>query len=145
MYYNQKIYDLADNIYEVQSGGYHRAKEKISVYIRHNGELHERIVWDDGTSTEIDFTPDRDAWLAATQVPLTVIVGLDDTAELPIELIPAQKGRNRFTIARNWVNDMRAFADKNGMESRFNIWIIPGKGHSMMGLLEYSQSVFEKE
>ena len=109
------------------------------------GELHERIVWDDGTSTEIDFTPDRDAWLAATQVPLTVIVGLDDTAELPIELIPAQKGRNRFTIARNWVNDMRAFADKNGMESRFNIWIIPGKGHSMMGLLEYSQSVFEKE
>ena len=78
-------------------------------------------------------------WLAATQVPLAVIVGLDDTGELPLELIPGQKGKNRFTIAQNWIADMAAFAEENGSESRFSIDIIPGIGHSMGGLLPYSQ------
>ena len=83
--------------------------------------------------------PDRQKWLAATQIPLTVIVGLNDTAELPLELIPGQKGRNRFEIAQNWIQDMDAFAEANGLKSRFKLEIIPGKGHSMSGLIPYSQ------
>jgi hypothetical protein len=72
-------------------------------------------------------------------VPLTVIVGLEDISELPLAYIPGQKGRNRLTIAHNWVTDMAAFAEENGLESRFSLGTIPGIGHSMIGLLPYSQ------
>ena len=103
------------------------------------GELHSTIEWDADTIRAVDIVPDEQTWLAATQVPLTVIVGLEDRADLPIELIPGQNGWNRFTIARNWVQAMAAFAAERGIESRFTIWIIPGEGHSMSGLLAYSQ------
>ncbi|GIK37805.1 MAG: hypothetical protein BroJett011_16380 [Chloroflexota bacterium] len=103
------------------------------------GELHTDIAWDADTIKHVDIVPDRQKWLAATQIPLTVIVGLNDTAELPSSLIPGQKGKNRCTIARNWIRDMAAFAEANGLESRFKLGIIPGRGHSMGGLISYSQ------
>lgn len=103
------------------------------------GELHTDITWDPDTIKHVDIMPDKQKWLAATQIPLTVIVGLNDTTELPPSLIPGQKGKNRFTIARNWIQDMAAFAQANGLESRFRLEIIPGKGHSMSGLIAYSQ------
>lgn len=103
------------------------------------GELHTDIEWDTATVKHVDIVPDKQKWLAASQVPLTVIVGLNDTAELPSALIPGQKGKNRYVIARNWVQDMAAFAEVNGLESRFNLEIIPGQGHSMSGLISYSQ------
>jgi predicted esterase len=103
------------------------------------GELHTDIEWDPDTVKHVDVVPDKQKWLAATQIPLTVIVGLNDTAELPISLIPGQKGKNRCTIARNWIQDMAAFAEANGLESCFRLEIVPGKGHSMSGLIPYSQ------
>jgi len=103
------------------------------------GELHTDIEWDSDTIRHVDVVPDKQKWLAATQVPLTVIVGLNDTAELPPSLIPGQKGKNRFVIARNWIGDMAAFAETNGLESHFKLEIIPGQGHSMSGLIPYSQ------
>ncbi|HNT76519.1 MAG TPA: hypothetical protein PKH77_16020 [Anaerolineae bacterium] len=104
------------------------------------GELHTDIEWDTDTLKHVDIVPDKQQWLAATQVPLTVIVGLNDTSELPVALIPGQKGRNRYTIARNWVKDMAAYAEANGTESRFKLEIIPGQGHSMSGLISYTQA-----
>lgn len=109
------------------------------------GELHTTITWDDGTSRKVDVVPDRETWLAAAQVSLTVIVGLNDTAELPLELIPGQKGRNRFVIGQNWVQDMQNFAQGAGVESRFKLAIIPGIGHSMSNLLPYSQAALLDE
>lgn len=109
------------------------------------GELHTEIVWDKETSQAVDVVPDKEKWLAATQVPLTVIVGLNDTAELPVSLIPGQKGKNRYVIGRNWVQDMALFAESNGLESRYKLTIIPGKGHSMSGLLSYSQAALLSE
>ncbi len=103
------------------------------------GELHTDIEWDTDTIKHVDIVPDKQKWLAATQIPLTVIVGLNDTAELPSSLIPGQKGKNRYIIARNWIQDMAAFAEANGLESRFKLEIIPGQGHSMSGLIPYSQ------
>ena len=35
---------------------------------------------------------------------------------------------------------MQLFAEAHGLESRFSIEIIPGRGHSLGGLLEYSQA-----
>jgi pimeloyl-ACP methyl ester carboxylesterase len=103
------------------------------------GELHTELEWDSDTIKQVDIVPDTQKWLAATQISITVIVGLDDTAELPADLIPGQKGKNRFTIARNWVQDMATFAEAYGLESRFQLGIIPGQGHTMSGLLPYSQ------
>jgi hypothetical protein len=80
--------------------------------------------------------------VAATQVPLTVIVGLNDTSELPP--YPGQKGKNRFAIGRNWVRDMAAFALENGRESRFRVEIVPRKGHSMAGLLPFAQRALQE-
>ena len=109
------------------------------------GELHGDIEWDAGTVTRVDVIPDRAKWLGATQIPLTVIVGLNDTAELPASLIPGQKGKNRFTIGRNWVQAMAAFAQENGLESQFTFEIIPGLGHTMTGLIPYSQKALASQ
>ncbi len=103
------------------------------------GELHTDIEWDSDTIRRVDIVPDKQKWLAATQIPLTVIVGLNDTAILPSTLIPGQKGKNRYVIARNWVQDMAAFAEANGLESRFKLELIPSQGHTMTGLILYSQ------
>lgn len=109
------------------------------------GELHTDIEWDEDTSNHVDIVPEKEKWLAATQIPLTVIVGLDDNAELPAELIPGQKGRNRFVIAHNWIKDIAVFAETNGVESAFQLEIIPGIGHSMSGLMPYSQKAILSE
>ncbi len=107
------------------------------------GELHADVIWDEQTTRRVDVVPDRKKWLAATQVPLTVIVGLNDTGEL--EGYPGQKGSNRFAIGRNWIQAMAAFAGENGLESRFKFEAIPGKGHSMGGLISYSQKALPAE
>jgi pimeloyl-ACP methyl ester carboxylesterase len=99
------------------------------------GELHTDIEWAADTINRVDVIPDEQKWLAATQIPLTVIVGLNDTSELPP--FPGQTGKNRFTIGRNWVRDMADLAAANNLESRFQVEIIPGKGHSMSGLIPY--------
>jgi poly(3-hydroxybutyrate) depolymerase len=106
------------------------------------GELHTGIVWDDGSISRADILPDKKTWVAATQVPLTVIVGLNDTSELPP--YPGQTGKNRFAIGRNWVRDMATFARANGRESRYQVEIVPGKGHSMAGLLPYAKQALQE-
>ena len=103
------------------------------------GELHADIAWKTTKVNHVDVVPDKDTWLEATQVPLTVIVGLNDTAELRADLIPGQGGRNRLTIGKNWVQSMATFAESNGLESHLAFEIIPGFGHTMTGLLPYSQ------
>jgi pimeloyl-ACP methyl ester carboxylesterase len=103
------------------------------------GELHTDIEWDAETVRPVDIVPDKQKWLAATQVPLAVIVGLDDIAALPEDLIPRQRGSNRLFIARHWIEDMAAFTEENGLTSHFTIDMIAGKGHTMGGLLAISQ------
>lgn len=104
------------------------------------GEIHTDIEWDAETVRPVDIVPDKQKWLAATQVPLAVIVGLDDIAALPEDLIPGQRGSNRLFIARHWIEDMAAFAEANGLTSHFTIDMITGKGHTMSGLLSFSQA-----
>jgi pimeloyl-ACP methyl ester carboxylesterase len=104
------------------------------------GELHTDIEWNPDTIKPVNVVADKQKWLAATQITLTVIVGLNDTAELPASLIPGQQGKNRFIIARNWIRAMVAFAEANGLDSRFKLELIPGHGHSMSGLIAYSQA-----
>jgi pimeloyl-ACP methyl ester carboxylesterase len=107
------------------------------------GELHAEIEWENNTKTRVDVLPDPQKWLEATQIPVTVIVGLNDTGAAPPR--PGQRGRNRIALGRNWVNDMALFAQEHGLQSRFRFEVIPGKGHSMGGLLPYSQRALGSE
>ena len=70
-------------------------------------------------SRKVDIVPDKQKCWPQPKSPLAVIVGLDDTGELPLELISGQKGKNRFTIAQNWITDMAAFAEENGAREPF--------------------------
>lgn len=107
------------------------------------GALHTEIQWDEDTTTIVDINPDEQKWLEATQIPLAVIVGMNDNSELPS--FPGQKGSNRFTIAQNWVSDMALFARENGFESQFQFEMIPGAGYSMGSLIPYSQEALVSE
>ncbi len=109
------------------------------------GALHTDIARDENTVRHDDIEPDIQTWMATTQIPLTVIVGLDDTAELPRSLIPGQKGNNQLFIAKNWIQDMAIFAETNGLTSQFSFKIITGQGHAMSGLLAFSQAALVSE
>ena len=102
------------------------------------GELHTQIEWDENTIRQEDVVPDLQKWLEATQVPLTVLVGLNDITEQLQR--PGQKGINRVLIAKNWVEDMKSFARENGLECKYEYDFIAGKGHSMFGLVKFSQA-----
>ena len=102
--------------------------------------LSSEIFWEDGTTTQVEITPDPDKWLAATQVDLKVIVGLNDLE--PQLSRPGQEGQVRLAIGQNWVESMGEFAAENGVESQITFEAIPGKGHSMLGLLPYCQAAF---
>jgi len=101
------------------------------------GPLSSEIVWDDGTTAQVAVQPDLVKWLAASQIPTKVIVGLNDLE--PQLQRPGQEGRVRLAIGKNWVESMRLFASENGLESQISFEAIPGKGHSMLGLLPYCQ------
>jgi pimeloyl-ACP methyl ester carboxylesterase len=101
------------------------------------GELHTQIEWDENTIRTEDVIPDEQKWLEATQIPLTVLVGLGDMSE-QLER-PGQKGPNRVMIGKNWVQDMILFAEENGLECHWKFEVVPGKGHSMFGLAPFSQ------
>ncbi|MBI9051678.1 MAG: alpha/beta fold hydrolase [Anaerolineaceae bacterium] len=104
------------------------------------GELHSELTWEDGATQQVNVAPNQETWLEAVQVPLTVIVGLDDTYQIPVDLLPGQKGTDRITIGRNWVTDMNAFAEANGVESQITLELFPGVGHSMSKLISFSQN-----
>ena len=102
------------------------------------GELHTQIEWDENTIRQEDVVPDPQKWLEATQIPLTVLVGLNDVTEQLQR--PGQKGINRVLIAKNWVEDMKSFARENDLECNYGYDFIAGKGNSMVGLVDFSQA-----
>ena len=108
------------------------------------GELDSELVWEDGTVQEVQVKPDKAVWLNALQTPLTVLVGLDDTTEIPQEYLTGQRGSERVSIARHWVMDMHTFAEENQIEDALALELVPGIGHSMVKLLPFSQAVLEK-
>lgn len=101
------------------------------------GELQAEIEWDENTLVQENVIPEKKKWLEATQIPLTVIIGLNDTAEQPER--PGQKGKTRKTIGRNWVQDMKEFAEENEMVCEWEVELIPGVGHGDSGLVSYAQ------
>jgi poly(3-hydroxybutyrate) depolymerase len=107
------------------------------------GELYTTLTWDSRNTFNVVITPDEETWLAATQVPVSVIVGLDDNQEQPAR--PGQQGNTRFMIGRNWVKEMCNFAAAHEVECLIRSEMIPAKGHSMTGLVPFSQAAMISE
>jgi Alpha/beta hydrolase family len=74
------------------------------------------------------FSPDAGRWLqAASQLPVTVLVGSKDTQPRPAS--PMQHGGSRIERAMAWVHAMKKLAEANGRTSTVKLLIAPGLGH----------------
>jgi pimeloyl-ACP methyl ester carboxylesterase len=108
------------------------------------GSLEATLHWTDPPAeTSVDVQPDPKTWLEGLAVPTTLIVGLNDLE--PQLDWPGQAGKNnRVTIARHWVAEMNEFAAEHGVESRLDLSLVPGLGHSSYGLLPYSRQAMSE-
>lgn len=74
------------------------------------------------------FTPDASGWLrAATEVPITVLVGSRDTTTRPASL--GEPGTTRLARAVAWVQAMMQLAALSGGVSTVKLEIAPGLDH----------------
>ena len=73
----------------------------------------------------VDVTPDPATWLAATQVPIKVIVGELDNEELK------DTGMTHVTQAKAWVKQMEKHAAENDQESLVEVEVVKGVGHNL--------------
>jgi pimeloyl-ACP methyl ester carboxylesterase len=108
------------------------------------GPLEATLQWTDPPAqTMVNVHPDPETWLKGLTVPTTLIVGLNDLE--PQLDWPGQAGKNnRVTIARHWVTEMNVFAAEHGVESRLELSLVPGLGHSSYGLLPHSQQAMSE-
>lgn len=91
--------------------------------------LARPIRWsDDEPLRDIAITPDPDGWLAAAQLPITVVVGEQDIAEC--KPIAGHRGNTHVARARSWVADMRELARKHGKRSGVRVVCVRGVGHN---------------
>ncbi len=103
------------------------------------GKLHTTVRWEGAqTAVMLDFQPDTASWLKASTLPVTVVVGLNDTEAQPDR--PGQMGNTRLVVARNWVRAMQALAEQHGLKSTIELSMVPGLGHSAGKLLPYCQA-----
>lgn len=76
--------------------------------------------------------PKPEGWLKAAELPINVLVGLDDNDPQPKR--SGQEGLTRIEIARNWVQKMNQLAQQNGKIGRVKLTTVNGVGHDSKGL-----------
>lgn len=113
------------------------------------------IAWPDGMAPGIRgkasgrragnvFAPDPTGWLqAASQVPVTVLVGSKDTQPRPFS--PTQPGRTRIDRATAWVNAMKRLAQSNGKTATLKLVITPGLDHDEAAMAIPAQRILSGE
>lgn len=91
--------------------------------------LRRKMQWGESDKLkDIDIEPDTEGWLMAAQLPITVVVGAEDTEK--IEDIPGQKGNDHVERGRHWVKDMNELAKRSGKKGRVRLRTVPKVGHS---------------
>ncbi|MDX9973387.1 MAG: hypothetical protein RBU21_10415 [FCB group bacterium] len=101
------------------------------------GRLQHMIRWsDDAPYTMMDYTPNPQGWLKASQLPIAVVVGALDTK--PIKTIEGEPGLNRVERARNYVREMNDYAQKQGVQGKVRLVEVKGVGFSYLDLLPAS-------
>lgn len=71
--------------------------------------------------------PDFEGWIRATRLPITIVIGSDDTIPQPER--PGQRGITRVDFARSWAEDMNELARRHGRPPCVKLIIIPGARH----------------
>ncbi len=100
------------------------------------GRLRRRLRWSNSQDAkQIDIQPDPSGWVAAAALPVTVVVGGDDTKRMTDR--PGQKGSNRIEIARHWVEDMNRLGASEKRRKMFYLRVVPKIGHSSSRLTPY--------
>ena len=85
--------------------------------------------------------PDFEGWIHATKLPITIVVGSEDTGQQPER--PGQEGDTRLEIARNWVKDMNQLARKSGHKPQVKLRVVNGFGHGSTALTPTCQRVLK--
>jgi len=100
--------------------------------------LRRRIRWsDDEPWRTIEIIPDPDGWVKASQIPITVVVGEEDTDE--IKAIAGNPGRSHVERAKAWVRAMNTLARDHNQTSRVQFVQVPGVGHNSAKLTPICQ------
>jgi len=90
--------------------------------------FHRQMLWPgDKEPRDVSIVPDPNGWLAASMIPVTVLVGEKDATK--IALSDFQKGSSPITRAICWVEDMNALAAAACKQGRARIKIVEGAGH----------------
>jgi pimeloyl-ACP methyl ester carboxylesterase len=109
------------------------------------------VPWPNGMATAIrdaqsgsragqPYSPDPGGWLrAASEVPVTVLVGSRDTQPRPPS--PAQPGTTRLDRAKAWVLAMARVAESNGKSTTVRLMIEPGLDHDEAAIAVPAQRI----
>jgi pimeloyl-ACP methyl ester carboxylesterase len=93
-----------------------------------------------GNRAGSSFSPNPRGWiLAASQLPVTVLVGSRDTDPRPSS--PTQHGRTRIDRATAWVSAMKRLAEANGKTPTVKLMIVPDLDHDEAAMAIPAQSV----
>ena len=80
----------------------------------------------------VSVTPDPMGWVEAATLPITVVVGTEDTEPLP--RIDGQDGQTRIERAGRWVRAMNRLAGEQERKGRVRLVMVEGVGHSSADL-----------
>jgi pimeloyl-ACP methyl ester carboxylesterase len=83
-------------------------------------------------SMHISITPDPMGWVEAATLPITIVVGTEDTELLPG--IQGQDGKTRIERARRWVGAMNRLAREHERGGRVRLSLVEGVGHNSADL-----------
>lgn len=110
------------------------------------GRLRHEAHWDIADETlPVEADPDPDGWLEAACLPVTVVVGDEDTDPQPCRPGHCEDDwgdeATRIQIGRRWVERMNDLAERNGCRGRVGFRLVPGAGHHSTGLDDACQEV----
>jgi pimeloyl-ACP methyl ester carboxylesterase len=119
------------------AGGY--AMPDPSVHWPHGmGPWTTSFRWDPAQAPQpIHVRPNPAGWRRAALLPLTVVVGTEDTeAQKPRA---GHAGRTRVEYAQQWVGSMNRLARRPQKEDRIRLVLVPGVGHDSARLTPTAQ------
>jgi len=100
--------------------------------------VNKTVYW--GPSKEpqaISVRPDLNGWLKASALPITVVVGMDDTE--PQKKRAGHDGSTRLEFARQWVTSMNKLAERRRKKGQVRLVVVEGVGHDSAKLTPAAQ------
>lgn len=98
------------------------------------------MAWDKGR----EFTPEAAGWLtAASEVPVTVLVGSRDTDQRPPA--PGQRGSTRMERAAAWVESMRHYAEASKKVPTIRLALAEGFDHDEEAMAAPAQEILARK